>query len=84
MAHIVMTALAKMPTSCRGKYMKVAVVELEDGFNGTPKMISTRAHGVKRIVKEYEPANVGKTDQCAYARTLKTAEALAADLNNQA
>jgi hypothetical protein len=44
--YIIMTASAKMPSSCKGTYRRVAVVELEPGFTGVPKMISARARGV--------------------------------------
>lgn len=48
--YLVMTSTAKMPMSCWGKYRNVALVELEQYFMGTPKMISTHAKGVKRVV----------------------------------
>ena len=79
--YIVMTAAARMPASCKGRYARVAVVELEPGFTGSPKMISERARGVRRIVETWEKCHVGKTERCAYERALAEAFALAEDLN---
>ena len=78
---IVMTASAKMPSSSRGIYRRVAVVET-DGVT-EPKMISQRARGCVRIVETWERCHVGKTERSAYARALKAATALAADLNQE-
>jgi hypothetical protein len=81
--YTVMTAAAKMPASCWGRYGRVAVVELDD--TGTrPKMISPRARGIARIVRVWEGLNIGKTDRCAYARAFDEALELAAELNGGA
>jgi hypothetical protein len=77
---IVMTRSANMPASCWGQYRRVAVVET-DLPKGEPKMISTRAYGVARIVKTWEKLSVGVSPRCAYRVALAEAEALAAELN---
>ena len=74
--YIIMTASAQMPNSCRGIYRRVAVVELTPGFTKTPKMISERAIGIKRIVETWERLNVGKTHRCAYQVALMEADEL--------
>ena len=79
---IVMTASASMPASCWGTYRRVAVVELEDGFDSRPEMISERAKGVKEIVQTWEKCNVGKTWRCAYNRAVTEANNLADTLND--
>ncbi len=79
--YIVQTAAACMPGCCKGTYRRVAVLELEPGFEGTPKMISSRARGVRRVVATWERQNVGSTERCAYARALAAAEEMADDLN---
>ena len=79
--YIVMTATEKMPASCWGRYRRVAVVRLEDGFTGEPKMISERARGLAEIVEEWRACSVGTTDRSAYRRAVAEAEALAARLN---
>jgi hypothetical protein len=76
---IVKTATAQMPSSCWGRYGRVAVLEIEIGT--APAMISARARGVVRIVRTWERLNMGNTDRCAYSRALAEAEALAAKLN---
>lgn len=80
---IVMTATAQVPSRMRrnGSYKRVAVIEIEAGFEGTPSMISERARGVARIVETWERCNVGKTTRSAFARAMAEAEALAAKLN---
>ncbi len=71
--YIIMTASTYMPASCWGRYGKVAVARLEDGFEGRPKMISERARGVAEIVALWDPCNIGKTPRCAYQRALAEA-----------
>lgn len=78
---VVMQANACMPGNCWGRYKRVAVVEIADGFKGKPKMISSRARGVARVVALWDKRNVGKTDRCAFRQALAAAEALAARLN---
>tara|TARA_R110000824_G_scaffold380072_2_gene572305 strand:- start:131 stop:388 length:258 start_codon:yes stop_codon:yes gene_type:complete len=79
--HIVMTAAASMPASCWGQYKRVAVVELDPGFDAMPKMISTHAKGINKVVRVWENLNVGKTDRCAYGVALAEAGRFAARLN---
>lgn len=80
MSYIVMAASEKMPLSCWGRYGKVAVVELDAGFEGRPAMISEHARGVKRIVKEWRKLNVGSTARCAFERAKADAHELIATL----
>jgi hypothetical protein len=79
--YIILTAAARMPGNCLGRYRRVAVVELVPGFGETPKMISPRAKGVARIVAVWEKQNVGRTERCAYGRSLAAAAELCARLN---
>lgn len=76
---IVMTAAAPMPSSCKGGYRRVAVVET-DGEN-MPKQIHPNHKSVVRIVTTWEKLNVGTTDRCAYQRALAAANVLAQRLN---
>jgi hypothetical protein len=78
---IVMTAAAAMPASCRGRYGRVAVCEVDKGV--WPKMISARAKGMVRIVSLREPLHIGG-DRSAYAKALEDAERLARGLNLEA
>ncbi|SDG59461.1 hypothetical protein SAMN05216338_1001846 [Bradyrhizobium sp. Rc2d] len=79
---IVMTASASMPSNCRGIYRNVAVIEIEKA-GIVPKMISERARGVRRIVRHYGPQSVGKTDRCAYACAVASAEAMCTKLRDE-
>ena len=81
MTFIVMTASAKMPSSCWGRYGKVAVLEIEDPAS-PPKMISERARGVKRIVMLRDKLHIGKTHG-AFQAALGEANELAKKLNAQ-
>ena len=74
MPYQIMTSSERMPSNCRGRYRRVAVVETET--EDRPAMISPRARGVIRIVQEWRDLNEGKTDRCAYQRALAEAEQL--------
>jgi hypothetical protein len=83
---IVMTSAAHMPNSCKGRYRRVALVQLSQYYtanNLEPKMISERARGVLRLI-DMGHHNVGTTPRCAYHRTLVTAHARVDRLNNEA
>ena len=83
--HIVMTASAKMPSSCKGRYGKVAVVQLNQEYTAQgkrPKFIGERAKGVLRVVWQSGPQNMGKTERCGFARARAEAERYAHELNN--
>jgi hypothetical protein len=91
---IVMTAPAKMPANCKGRYGKVAVCEVARGVR--PKMISERAKGMVRIVTLLNPLSMGWLDmrppcvsdspasKTAYARALRDATRLCRGLNLEA
>ena len=79
--YIVKTSSARMPQSCWGRYAHVAVIEMKDGPWLPPKMISSRAVGVSKVVARWERVHVGKTGRCAFRRALVEAGALA-DLRN--
>ena len=80
----VQTASAKMPANCWGRYGKVAVLELNDGFESSDvTMISERAKAVKRIVALWDKLNIGKTDRCAFAIAEAEAWELCDELNDQ-
>jgi hypothetical protein len=78
---IVMTAAAKMPSSCKGHYRKVAVCEVEVGKQ--PAMISERARGMVRIVELWDRLNVGGP-KSAYQLALVDAQRMAIELNGRA
>jgi hypothetical protein len=85
---IVMEAAANMPSSCKGRYKRVAVVVIDsdvlrDFDRAFPHCISARARGVVRIVRTWEKLNAGSTDRCAYRRALDEAERLAEQVNEE-
>ena len=61
-------------------YRRMAIVEVEEGFEGRPSMISERARGVVRIVDDYTES-VGKTDRSEGFRTRRDLMAKADKLN---
>ena len=76
--YIVMTSsVPARGKARRGTYKKVVVVELDGSGIEEPKMISERARGVARIVRQYGACSVGRTDRCQYSRALDAAGALA-------
>jgi hypothetical protein len=76
--YIVMSSAAKMPSSCRGRYRRIAVIETTDGV--APGLISERPRNVVRIVRVWERCHAGGPRSAA-ARALASARALAASLN---
>lgn len=68
------------PMPCKGRYCRVAILEVEAGFSEEPSMISPRARGVIRVVDRWEKLNDGKTSRCEAARALKEAEEMALEL----
>jgi hypothetical protein len=82
MPYIVQTASAKMPTSVKAPYRRVAVLEVEPGITRVA-LISERARGVVRIVQTWERCHAGRrfSPNTAYAKALREAEAQATTLN---
>lgn len=85
---IVMSASAPVKGKARkfGRYYRVAVVEITEDWarhGMRPAMISERARGVVRIVKDYGSHNCGKTVKSAFYRTMKEAKEYAKKLNSQ-
>lgn len=56
-------------------YRKIAVVEIEEGFEGTPKMISERAIGVKKVI-ECHVMYVGTTERSVGFQMMKRLQSL--------
>jgi len=83
MAYIVQKSAAKMPSSCKGKYVRIAVLEVADGVTHV-SMISDRAKGVKRVVRTWEGCHDGKTAKSASHLALAEAHELAFTLNQSA
>ena len=67
--YSVVSSAACMPSSCWGKYRRIAILELTSG-DTKPGMISERAKGVKLIVETWEKLNCGLTKRCAFERAL--------------
>ena len=83
--YIVMSASAKMPSTCWGRYRRVAVAQLTQQYtamNWRPAMISARARGVLRIARDFGPQHTGTSPRCAYNQALAQAGELAHRLNN--
>jgi hypothetical protein len=84
MTAIVYTASASMPSSCKGHYRIVRVIDvpywLANQKGWRPHAVTSK--DVLRIIRDLGPQSVGKTDRCAYAKAIKRAEALAYEYNN--
>ena len=78
---IVMTSSAQMPASCKGRYRKVALVQLTEGGANDydkgwrPARIDDRIKGIARI-QQLGPYHVGTTDRGAYQKALAEANQL--------
>lgn len=88
MPAIITTASASMPASCRGEYRHVRIVAVchwilnhnPRGWDWQPP--SVRSKEVIRVLRDYGPQSVGKTERCAYQRTLKAAQEWALAYNS--
>lgn len=81
--YIVMSSWAKMPTSCWGRYRRVALLEVEKEYD-LVSMISERARGVVRIIKTWEKCHYGRggSGRCAYSRACTEAVELKRDMEH--
>lgn len=80
--YIVRESSCSMPSSCKGRYVRVAVLEVQDDVT-VVSMISARARGVIRVVRIWDKLSVGKTSRCAAERARAEAQALADRLNDR-
>ena len=78
--YIVQAAGARMPSSCRGQYRRVAVLEVPEDVDQV-SAIDERRRDVIHIVRTWEKCHVGTTARCAYQIALRKARALADELN---
>lgn len=80
--RIIMTSSAKMPHGASrfngrgGRYVNIAVVEVEDDFYGRPKMISKRAKGVKDIIAFWGGVWLGSTNRSEGGKIFEEAKSL--------
>lgn len=79
--YVVKTSCARMPSSCWGRYRRIAVLEVKVG--ALPKMISERARGVVRVVETWERLYVGSSPRCAYEIALAVAHEMCDVLNQR-
>lgn len=75
----VLTASARMPGSCWGRYGKVAVVKLTEGYvaqGKRPVMISDRAEGVEKViyVEDRLHRGYGPGPNTAFTKALREAK----------
>jgi hypothetical protein len=76
MTYAVMTASAHMPSTCKGRYRKVAVVEYTG--DRPPSRIDPRITGVRVVWQRV--GCVGLTARCGYQKALREAEYVCANL----
>lgn len=78
---IVVTRSAHMPSSCRGTYKKIYVVEVPAEEAATFSAPVDRRTKRIKILWDSGPCNVGKTPRCAYQIALTEAKEIAAKHN---
>jgi hypothetical protein len=83
MKFIVQSAAAKMPSSCKGRYRRVAVLLVDDLHTNGVKMISSRAKGVIKVIATWEKLNCGTTSRCAFSRAMDEARSMCDRLNKR-
>jgi hypothetical protein len=87
MVAIVDSKAAGMPSSCKGHYRIVRVLDVAYDLAaqhqlGKWKPSSVRDKAVKRVIWDSGPQSVGKTARCGFQRALVRAHELAAAYNN--
>ena len=80
MPYITQIASAQKPSSCKGKYIRIAVLEVNEGVQRA-SMISEKSRDIVRIVRIWEMVNVGTTPRAANHRVMAEAQKLAETLN---
>ncbi len=87
MVAIVYTASASMPSSCKGNYRKVYILDVPYWLAAqhqlgkwAPRACNSKE--VHRIIRDYGPRSVGKTERCAYQQTLKEARETVMNINS--
>lgn len=65
---VIRVSAACMPRRCWGRYVNVALLEVEPGVR--PTAIDTRRRGVLRIIERIDRCNVGSTPRAASARAI--------------
>ena len=73
-------ALSGKAREFSASYRRMALVEVSGDFEGRPAMISPRARGVVRVLRD-EVHSVGKTEKSYGLRRLRELEREAAELN---
>ena len=74
--YIVRVSSAHMPNSCWGRYVHVAVLEVDPGVTHSPA-IDDRIRGVRRVVWYAPKCHVGSTARSASECAIAAAEAYA-------
>ena len=72
---IIKISQEKMPSSCWGKYGRVAIMEMEADAP-FPAMISPRASGCVKIHKVWNKLFWGTSERCALRRAVEAARQL--------
>ena len=68
---VIFKSCAKMPSSCRGAYANLGLIELDEGYEiKDVHGISERYKAVKRVLVKHERLHVGKTDRSEFGRVL--------------
>lgn len=81
MTHfIIQRAAANMPSSCWGRYGKIAVLEVDDDLDQV-SMISEHAKGCHRVIEIWDRLHVGSTDQDEWTGAMEQAQELCDRLN---
>ena len=72
---IIKISQEKMPSSCWGKYGRVAVMEMEVDAP-FPAMISSRTRGCVKIHRVWNKLFWGTSERCAFRRAVEAARQL--------
>lgn len=68
----ILVSSARMPSSCRGRYARIGIVQSPVNAPAPTRICTTKVH---TVVRTWESLHVGKTEACEFERALKAAEA---------
>ena len=68
----ILVSSARMPSSCRGRYARIGIVQSPLGAPAPTRICTTKVH---TVVRTWESLHVGKTEACEFEQALKAAEA---------
>jgi hypothetical protein len=87
MVAIVDSKSASMPSSCKGTYRLVRVLDVPYWLAAQHELgkwspVSVRDKNILRVIGQWGPCSVGKTERCSFQKALRAAKEVAERYNS--